>query len=232
MMPQVQQEKDIKIDFFASPKEVIKKKINPMPYRKLAFLGLAIGIGFSIPYSIYNGIEHHLVQKISEAKVQRSYYVQQINAINPDQFARFVSYMNQSENSYDEEMKLLLDSQNKAATQVQKGEHYASINETLSVAKEPLDKFKDKVFRDLNLFQDIYSRVKSGNADTVSEDRLNYFLDFYHKSQQGVLLSNSEVEKKMDERMYLSAEANKRYNNENEVYAQYETLKKTRSIFK
>jgi hypothetical protein len=232
-MPQVEQDKNIEsIDFFSNPKEAIKKKITPMPYKKLAFLGLAMGVGLSIPYSIYTGIEHHFAQKTAEARVQSDYYAQQINAITPDQFARFVNYMNQSENSYDDEMKLLLDSENKAATQVQKGEHYASINETLSATKEPLDKFKDKIFRDLNLFQDIYTRVKSGHADTVSEDRLNYFLNFYHKSQQGVLLSNSDVEGHINDRMYLNTETNQRYNRDNGVYEQYENMKKTRSVFK
>jgi hypothetical protein len=232
-MPQVEQENNVdSINFFSNPKEAIKKKVTPMPYRKLAFLGLAMGVGLSIPFSIYTGIEHYFTQKHGVEQVQRDYYTQQINAITPDQFARFVNYMNQSENSYDDEMKLLLDSENAAAKDVKSGEHYAGVNETLTSAKPSLDTFKDKVFRDLNLFQDIYTRVKSGHADTVSEDRLNYFLNFYHKSQQGVLLSNTDVEQHINERMYSNTEANQRYNRENGVYDQYETMKKNRSVFK
>lgn len=232
-MAQIEQENNVdSINFFSNPKEAIKKKVTPMPYRKLAFLGLAMGVGLSIPYSIYTGIEHHFAQKTSAERVQRDYYTQQISAITADQFAHFVNYMNQSENSYDDEMKLLLDSENTAAKDVKSGEHYAGPNETLNTVKPSLDKFKDKVFRDLNLFQDIYTRLKSGHADTVSEERLNYFLNFYHKSQQGVLLSNPDVEQHINDRMYSDTEANKRYNHDNGVYEQYEAMKKTRSIFK
>jgi hypothetical protein len=235
-MSEKQAHADKPFDFFSKTQKIIQKKISPLPYSKLAFLGIVVGIGLSIPYSIYEGLEHHWDKQdhiVSlENKARIDYYIQQINAITPDQFNKFIHYTIVSQTTYDDEMKLLVDSESKAAGTAQKDEEYADVGKTIDEAGKLITNFKTNTRSTLAQYQDIYARVKSGNGQTVEEKGFTDFLYTYHRFEQGIALVDDDVENKLNERMYLATKVNQRYNSENGIYTQYEDMKKARSINK
>lgn len=235
-MSEKQAHVDKPFDFFSKTQKIIQKKISPLPYSKLAFLGIAVGIGLSIPYSIYQGLEHHWDKQDQiaslETKNRLDYYIQQVNTITPEEFNKFVNYMTVSQAVYDDEMKLLVDSETKAAGTAKTGEDYANVGKTMDEAGKLVTNFKQTTRSTLAQDQDIYARVKSGNGQTVAEKDYADFLYNYHRSQQGVALVDDDVENKINDRMYLATKVNQRYNSENGIYTQYEEMKKAHSINK
>jgi hypothetical protein len=226
----------VKFDFFTKTQKIIQKKVSPLPYAKLAFLGIAVGVGLSIPYSIYTGLEHHWDKKEAQAQAvtnqQIAYYIQAVKEITPAQFAKFTDYLTISQATYDDEMKLLIDSETKAAGQAKQGEDMADVEKTMNEAGKMVTAFKTTTRASLAKYQDIYARVQMGHGSTVTEDDYKDFLYNYHRSEQGFALVDDDIESKINERMYIGTKANQRYNLANGVYTQYEDMKKARSITK
>lgn len=237
-----QQESNNEVDFFHKTVDKTLKRVNRMPFYKLAFL--AIGIGCS--FALMNGVVHYYHTrseanaKIEVIEAQRNAEIAQetakrmanqkeatlhnlsnkIFAINEQDFNGFVEYLKKHQNLYDPQIKLITDSII-AAQQADSKHALDGLKESQNLMNA-MGAYKKNYENKISQFQTVYQAVHDKeNFDTqVATQLLGYFNNY----RANLMIHDVPLEQTINAYVFAKNKENVSYNLEHKVLEQIRNL--------
>lgn len=246
----IEQERANKNDTFGFYTQQIKV-IQEKPFKKLAFLGLAWGIGMGLSLGVVYGGFHsynlssqneHIAfmaqqQQITQTNLDKQKenlqnvvarkmdLVNQIKAITPDQFSHFMNYVDKQQNLYDTRVNLVREGLIQA--QVQDRAHSLDGLTESQKLSDLLSIYKSNYDQQILNMQKVYKNSANANsAKNIDIKDLNTFLEFYSTYQAGIPIRNVAIEKQLHTYVYAKNKANVDYNLSHKVVEEDKALEK------
>lgn len=228
---------DFFTDFFTKKHENIEKK----SFKKLAFLGLAIGCGIAFGFvfiSTTSAAFSSTVKYISEYSTastllenkEKQNILNIIEKIPTTEFTEFAQYMNLQGMIYDEKVNFVANSivnaeYNWTKVQSNSSSGISSISRAESLSNE-LVRYKTDIDERMKSFQQIYIAAIHKNIDLkkFSMDDLNSFNQYYSNFQSHSFLHDSKLEKEINDALFVNYSGNKEFNQKNSIYDKAQAL--------
>ena len=231
-MSQIEHDSQDTFGFFT--KQV--KEVQQKPFKKLAFLGIAWGIGFGLTFGAANfGINMYNQNEIKEAQVvtmqqqatlnqqqqlqksvkaENDLWVAKIKKIPAADFQNFMGYLDIQQNFYDSRVDLVSKSLLAAqaenrATSIDGQSASRNLRDNLSTYKKHYEGITVKVNNIYNTIQD------NQTAPTVAE--MKGFMDIYNNYKAGLPMRNVDMEKQLHGYLFLKNQGNVSYNANNQI---------------
>lgn len=225
------------------------KQIQEKPFKKLAFLGLAWGIGMGLSFGLVYGSfqsynlssknDHALFmaqqQKIEQSNLdaqkenmnnilaKKTDLFNQIKSITPDQFSQFMVYIEKQQSLYDSRISMVREGLIEA--QVKDRAHSLDGLTESQKLSDLLSLYKSNYDNEILKMQKIYKTPMS-NVKNVDIKDMNTFIEFYANYQAGIPVRNMAIEKQLHSYIYAKNKANVDYNLSHQVVEQDKTLEK------
>jgi hypothetical protein len=245
-----EQEKLKEFNFFNKTVNSTTKFVDKQPFHKLAFLGIVTSISFVILLqgtSYLQGVLHkhellneqqellnkkHIAEQLRyKQELQREQTqidiansklaYEKIKQISPEDFAKFITYLEKNADLYDSRINLLIKSIITAESMANQTLDSAQTSENLENWLSWYKKsFEVKIIQSNN----IYLSILNGKTN-ISARKINQLFNDYNLSLSGIFATDTNLEKVLHQVEYTDEQGNKNYNKKNHVFEQMTALK-------
>lgn len=227
-MKQPQQEKNVEFNFLSDKYNKLNEKIEKKPFKKIAFLGVAIGFGILLSYqtvaglgSAFNSLAESVQQSENESQAKSQAEVtkiaKSIKTIPLEEMKNFLLYMKVQQNIYDEKVAFVTDNLIKAESTWTGGgnfvaglEHSKELNNNLTDHKKAMGDL-------ITQHQQVYRSVMNDDLKTLSVNDIKAFMQSFESYTANVTIHNADLEKIINEKIFIDEEGNKQYNTKNNI---------------
>jgi hypothetical protein len=218
-------------------------EVQQKPFKKLAFLGIAWGLGLGLSLGMvqfginaYNqsaqkevqiaaihqqqiSSEQTKMQQASEG--QRNTVLNKIKKISPDNFKHFMNYLENEQNFYDTRVQLVTDSIIAAqaaerSTSLDGLGESQKLNNNLSIYKKNYEGLILKI-------NNLYQSVQDNQTNQPIAD-LNSMVEIYNRFQAGLPIRNVEIEKQLNAYLFAKNKGNVSYNTSHQILEKEKAL--------
>lgn len=217
-------------------------EIQETPFKKLAFLGVSIGIGITLTLGIgilsdnayqdsvveekqqlQKDIENkqHAEQVLAQSiKATNTRFLNKIKKINATDFQIFISYMEKQQNFYDSRARLISNALIQA--QIEDREHSLDgLKESRTIALLIANHKETYDTTILNLYK-TYKAVQENAIESTQS--MQIFLDHYTSYEAGLPKRNLAIEKLFHSSVYAKNQGNVNYNLTHKISVQMQEL--------
>lgn len=240
MKQQQQKEKNLDFNFLSDKYNQLHEKIEKKPFKKIAFLGIAIGFGLMLGYQTISGIggvfhamgtaiEKSDAESLAAKNAEIAKMAKTIKAITPEEIKNFLAYMKVQQNIYDEKVALVSDSIVKAEREWLDAGKGGSFVEDIVVAERlnnDLTDHKKSVGDLITKHQNVYRSVANNDFKDLSVDDVKSFMTSFESYNANVTIHNHDLEKSINEKLFVDEEGNKFYVNKHNLLEKMKEIEK------
>lgn len=166
-------------------------------------------------------------QKNIDAQKEIDFLSNKIKSIDKATFSKFMNYLDEHKNFYDERVKNI----RKSLFEAQSADraHAIDPNSTSKDLEVSVVNYKKDLEEVMNKTASIYSSVKDGRVkeDKLSPADMKTFLKLYDQFTNGLVLHNKGIELKIKDILYIKNKANVDYNNSHDMFGADEKINQT-----
>ena len=218
------------INLFAKVHEKVEKK----SYKKLAFLGVCIGVAFAVGLGSITGYMHYRenVQRVEQqqaladaqdAQKGMEFYNIQIRKIDPASFAGFQAYLKANQTLYDSRVELVV-SADRETEKAHSFGHSESSSSVAQILNDLNNDHKKNMEYKINTFSDLYARVMASQAQNIKPSVYKDFMSYYNNYQANVYTLNPKLDKALSDSLNSNLDNNKSDNEKNGTYQKFNSL--------
>lgn len=199
--------------------------IEKKSFKKLAFMGLSIGIGLFFGMQIIHGagsaftsltysLEHSHDEERADNKLEVNRLSIKIKQISPAEFNNFLAYLKLEQNIYNE--KVAFTSEIILKANAESNAIYPALSSVdLDSAKSlnnALTEHKKNIENDITKFQAIYDNITDGNLKAVSIKDITSLKSALNSYNANIFIHDTDLEKTINKSLFSDNEGNKKYN--------------------
>jgi hypothetical protein len=198
--------------------QVVAKKIEKQSYKKLSFVVLAFSAMFFLAYNESNQLMKKSAESSIVEKKQEKLLVQKIKQMDEKEFNHMLNYIARNVEMYDEKVTFV----QKAIVRAAEEENFTIDTSNARFLGNALTEYKNETKE--NVAKLIKVRINVSNDVEVKTDEIEIFLKYLSAYQSHLILSDADIDNKIQSNIYDAKSGNNSYNQRNNIYDKLKTF--------